>query len=283
MTAQRPILDAEEVWRRYDRTEARLSSPLSARMLELARVRPGMRVLDLATGRGEPAILAAHRVGPGGSVLGIDISEPMLAMARERASLEGLTNLELRAMDAQALQALPAASFDAVLVRWGLMYMDAPLEALIGARRALAPGGTLVAAVWVEPERVPYFTLPRRLLEKYRSVPPIDPNAPGTFRYADPERLRDDLARAELQVEHIEELEVAVMEAQTPAELVAWVRAFGLTRLLNDLPAEAQRAWEQDLVDAAEPLRTDGFIRLGGVTRIVVASRQDLATQRSPL
>jgi SAM-dependent methyltransferase len=264
MTAQRPVLGAEEVWRTYDRMEARLSAPLSERMLDLAGVGPGMRVLDLATGRGEPAIPAAHRVGPSGSVVGVDVSASMLAMARERAAHEGLTNLELRAMDAASLAGIPAASFDAILVRWGLMYMDAPVDALAGARRAMVPGGVLVAAVWAEPERVPYFTLPRRVLAAYRPLPPIDP-----------ERLHRDLRRAGLRVAHVEELEVPVMEAETAVELVAWARAFGLTRLLNDLPEHAQRSWEEDLAREAEALRTDGVIRLGGVTRIVVASRAD--------
>jgi hypothetical protein len=62
------------------------------------------------------------------------------------------------------------------------------------------------------------------------------------------------------------------MEAETSAELVAWTRAFGLTRLLNDLPEEVQQAWEAELVKETEPLRKDGPVRLGGVTRIVVAS-----------
>jgi hypothetical protein len=122
---------------------------------------------------------------------------------------------------------------------------------------------------------VAYFTLPRRLLEKYRPVPPIDPAAPGTFRYADPARLEHDLHQAGLRMVHIEELEVPVMEAQTGAELVAWTRAFGMTRLLNDLPEHHQHAWEVDLVDAAEGLREGGSVQLGGVTRIVVAVRKD--------
>jgi ubiquinone/menaquinone biosynthesis C-methylase UbiE len=273
MTDQRPIVDVEAVWRTYDRMEARLATPLSERMLVLAGVGPGQRILDLATGRGEPAILAAHRVGPRGSVLGVDVSASMLAMASERAAREGLTNLELRVMNAEALEGIPTDWFDAALVRWGLMYMDAPVAALSGARRAMAPAGKLVAAVWAEPERVPYFTLPRRLLEKYRSIPPIDPAAPGTFRYADPARLEHDLHQAGLRMVHLEELEVPVMEAQTGAELVAWTRAFGLTRLLNDLPEQDQRAWEADLIEAAEPLRKDGLVRLGGVTRIIVAVR----------
>ena len=269
---RRRVLTVEEVWRKYDRSEARLTLPVSERMVDLAGLRPGMRVLDLATGRGEPAILAAHRVTPGGYVLGIDCSASMLEMARERATMEDASNLELRALNAESLDGVPTANFHATLVRWGLMYMDLPVAALTAARHAMVPHGVLVAAVWAEPERVPYFTLPRRVLEKYRPLPQIDPDASGTFRYADPDRLYQDLSRAGFRIDRAEEMDVPVMEAETGSDLIEWARAFGLTRLLNDLPNEIQLAWENDLVRAAEPLRTDGLIRLGGVTRIVVAS-----------
>ncbi len=65
------------------------------------------------------------------------------------------------------------------------------------------------------------------------------------------------------------------MEAETAVELVAWVRAFGLNRLLCDLPEQVQRAWEDDLVKEAEHLRRDGLVKLRAVTRIVVASRAE--------
>lgn len=272
MTAQRPILSAEEVWRTYDAMEARLTAPLTERMIDLAGIRPGMHLLDLGTGRGEPAISAARRVGPSGFVLGVDVSASMLDMARQRAAREGVTNLELRVMNAEALGGIPTACFDATLARWGLMYMGSPVAALGGARRAMVPSGVLVAAVWTEPERVPYFSLPRRVLERHRPLPPIDFAAPGTFRFADPERMQRDFRDAGLRIEHVEEMEIPVMEAETAAELVAWVRAFGLTRLLNDLPEQAQAHWEEELAQEAESLRKDGFVRLGGVTRIVVAS-----------
>lgn len=271
MMTQRPLPTPEEIWRRYDDTEQRLSAPLSERMLDLADLRPGMRVLDLATGRGEPAVRAAHRVGPTGTVLGVDISETMLQMARGRADREGLSNLELRATSAESLGGIPPAHFDRTLARWGLMYLDSPVAALSAARRVMVPRGVLVAAVWAEPERVSYFTLPRRVLGKYVSLPPIDPEAPGTFRYADVGRIHRDFTAAGLTIEHVEEQEVAVMEAETGEELVAWTRAFGLTRLMNGLPEEIQRSWEAELVRAAEPLWQDGRVRLGGVTRLVVA------------
>lgn len=271
MTTQRPLLTAEEIWRTYDGVEQRLTAPVSERMLDLAELRPGMRVLDLATGRGEPAVRAAHRVGPTGKVLGVDLSEGLLRMARERAAREGLSNLDLRVMNAESLEGVPAAHFHATLARWCLMYLDSPVAALSAARRAMVPRGVLVAAVWAEPERVPYFTLPRRVLGRYVPLPPIDREAPGTFRYADAGRLHRDFAAAGFTIEHVEEQEVSVMEAETGAELVAWTRAFGLTRLLNDLPEEIQQVWEAELLKETEPLREDGLVRLGGVTRIVMA------------
>ena len=68
-STQRPVLTPEEVWREYDETELRLTAPLSERMMDLARLGPGMRVLDLATGRGEPAVRVARRVAPGNVIL----------------------------------------------------------------------------------------------------------------------------------------------------------------------------------------------------------------------
>jgi len=80
------------------------------------------------------------------------------------------------------------------------------------------------------------------------------------------------MKQSELKIEHVEELVLPVMEAETTAEVVAWVRAFGLTRLLNDLPRSAQQSWEDEIAREAEALRQDGYIRLGCTTRIVVAS-----------
>lgn len=267
----RPLLTAEEVWRRYDAVESRLTAPVSERMLDLGGLRSGMRVLDLATGRGEPALRAARRVGPEGLVVGVELSDALLEMAREKADREGLRNLKLQAANAELWEDVPAAHFHVATTRWGLMYMAAPIAALERVRRALLTNGVLVAALWAEPERVPYFTLPRRLLERYRRLPALDREAPGTFRYADLARVVRDFRDAGFTLNHVEEMDVPVFEAETAAEVVEWVRALGLTRLLNDLPEDDQQAWEKDLTRRLEQSRADGLIRLGGVTRIVRA------------
>ena len=272
VASRRVPLSEADFWEMYDQMEARLTAPLTNRMLDLADVRAGTRVLDLATGRGEPAIPAAHRVAPNGYVLGVDTSRSMLAMARARADREGVTNIELKPLDAAVPDGFPQASFDVALVRWGLMYMHAPVDALANARRAMTPGGVLVAATLAEPERCSYYELPRRILAKYRAVPPSDPACPGPFRYANVEHLRADLKAAGLRVEHVEEVVVPVVEAQTTADVVAWVKLLGLGELLDGMPPSARDAWDVEFSDALAATRSDGVVRLGSTSHIVVAS-----------
>lgn len=262
----------EEVWRKYDDAEQRLSAPLSERMLDLASLTPGMRVLDIAAGRGEPAIRAAQRIAPSGRVLGIDLSDAMLRMARERAELEGVNNLDLEVMNGEALATLPNATFDAVLARWCLMYFAQPKLALAEARRVLRLGGKMVCAVWGDPDRVSYFTLPRTILARHAPVPPIDFGVPGTFFYARAGSLEGDLTAAGFRVDCVEEFEVDVMEVRSSDELISWCRAFGLSRLLKDHSPAVVDAWERDMHSEAARRTREGVIRLGGMTRIAVAT-----------
>ena len=265
-----------EPWRVYDEIEARLSAPLSERMLDLAELRPGMRVLDLAAGRGEPGVRAARRVAPHGSVLGIDIGESVLAIGRERAAREGVTNLELRLGDAESLTGVPDESFDVATARWGLMYMRAPVEALKSTRRALRPGGVLVAALWAEPARVAWAAMPRRVLSRFREVPAldgIDPDAPGAFRYAARETIERDFGAAGFAIEHVEEIDVPVIEAADGAGIVAWVRDLGLVKEALDLSDADYAAWERGIAEEAEKGRVGDVVQVGGVSRVVVARR----------
>ncbi len=267
----RPLVSHEEIWRRYDAVEAKLTSGVSARMLDIAGLRPGMRVLDIATGRGEPAIPAAHCVGPTGSVVGVERDDRVLEMARSRARAEGLINIELRAGDAETIATLPSAHFHVATARWGLMYMSAPGAALATVRRALRGDGILIAALWAEPERVPYYTLPRSILATRRPVPAIDFESPGAFRFAHLERIERDFGHAGFAVDLVEEMAVPVFESESTADVIEWTRAMGLTRLLNELPASDQLAWEREFSTALERTREGKTIQVGGVTRIVRA------------
>jgi ubiquinone/menaquinone biosynthesis C-methylase UbiE len=135
-------------------------------MLEAAGLLPGNHVLDIAAGTGDQSILAARRVGPGGSVLATDISAEMLAIAARVAKLEGLTNITTRVMDAQQLD-LQDNAFDAVICRLALMLIPNLQPALREIRRVLKPGGKLAALVWSAPENNPLFSLPLAIVSKY--------------------------------------------------------------------------------------------------------------------
>ncbi|HZH16798.1 MAG TPA: methyltransferase domain-containing protein [Archangium sp.] len=260
--------------RRYHDMESRLTASVSERMLDLACLRPGMRVLDVASGMGEPSLRAAQRVGPSGFVLGTDLVDGMLDGAREQARALALTNIEFRAADAETLE-LPEQSFDVATVRWGLMAMPRPERALERMGWALRPSGLLVCATWAGPEQVEYASLPRRTMARYRPLPPVEPDAPGVFRFSDPEHLRTVLARGGFTMEHVESMHIPVVEAENGAGIVRWIRSFGgpVAKLAAELPPEEQRAWEEDVVRECEPYRTGGKVQLGGVTWLVVARR----------
>lgn len=263
-----------EFWRHHDAMEARLSRPLTERMLDLAGVTRGMRVLDVACGRGEPSVPAAHRVGPEGRVLGVDLVEGVLEMARERARREGLDNIAFQVADAEALP-VGEGTFDVATLRWGLMYMREPERALASIHRALKPGGALVIASWAEPARVPWASLARRILERYREVPAL-PGAdePGVFRHADPARLEAALTRTGFAVQASEEQEVPIVEAHDASDIVKWIQALGgpVMKLVSELPEPQQRAWEAELLSELEKSRAEGKVTLGGVTRLTLGT-----------
>jgi ubiquinone/menaquinone biosynthesis C-methylase UbiE len=131
----------------YERYWARQLEPAQALMLTLAALRPGERVLDVACGTGLIAFPAAHAVGPGGAVVGTDISEQMVTTLRALAARRNAVNLTAERMDAEDLR-LPDATFDVTLCALGLMYFPDPRAAVQEMIRVLRPGGRIAVAVW---------------------------------------------------------------------------------------------------------------------------------------
>ncbi len=169
--------------------------PVSQTMLDLVALKPGDRVLDLASGIGEPAALAAERVGPEGHVLATDLAPTMVALGRARVDRLGLTNIEFRQMDASAPD-LPDGGFDVVLCRWGLMFIDDLEVTLTRLHDLLAPGGRLAIAVWGPPEEVPAISLAGRILRRELDLAPPAEDAATPFDLADIAALTRKLAAA---------------------------------------------------------------------------------------
>src|SRR5215469_4283300 len=182
-------------WRRRWAAFEQGAQPLSDRMMNLAHVAPGQRVLDVATGIGEPAMTAARQVGPSGSVVAIDQAPQMLAVARERMQAAGIQTVEFIEGDAEAVT-LPLDSFDAVVCRWGLAFFHNPVGTLARLRNSLVPGGWLAVAVWGEPSQVPIISLPFSVFSRELSQPPSPPSGPNPVALSEPTRLEQALRDA---------------------------------------------------------------------------------------
>jgi enediyne biosynthesis protein CalE5 len=159
---------------------------VSLRLLELAEVRPGHTILDIATGYGEPAVSAAQCVGGQGYVLAIDSSPHMLEIAKERSTALGFQNITFKEIDIEEL-VLPSSFFDVAVCRWGLMFLSNLNTVLKKIYDALFPGGRFAAAVWSHPSKVPLISLPMDIITREigSQIPQTQQTTLGPFSLSD--------------------------------------------------------------------------------------------------
>jgi ubiquinone/menaquinone biosynthesis C-methylase UbiE len=261
-------------WKRWWRTFEQGAQHLSDRMVQLAELEPGQRVLDIGTGIGEPALTAARRVGPTARVVATDISERMLEIARERAAALGLENVDFLEGDAEALD-LPNASFDVVLCRWTLMFLPDPAAALRVMWRMLRPDGRLAVAVWGPAEMVPMVTVTMDVLLPALGLSPPPSDQPGMFRYADAGRLVHALRQAGFTDVRVEPVTVTL--EWPSAEAYTRLRqdtAAVTVALLSQLTRERRAQVLNDITTAAGSYATpQGTIRMANLSPCGVARR----------
>jgi len=185
-------------WKTWWETIERGAQKVSNKLVELAEIKPGDRVLDIATGIGEPAVTAARKVMPNGKVIAIDISRQMLEVARTRAKSLGLDGImEIRESDGEKIDLQDStAKFDAILSRWGLMFFPNLSAALVKIREMLVTNGRLSAAVWSAPSKVPWLDLAFTTVRKMIDAPAPPPATPGPFALADVESLKQSFSQA---------------------------------------------------------------------------------------
>ena len=262
-------------WRRYDEQLMRNSAPVTEMLLELAQVAPGKRVLDVACGTGEPALPAAKMVGPSGFVVATDMAAEMVEVAREKASAQGVVNVEFRVVDGEEL-GVALASFDAVTCRWGMMFMPEPLKFLYQAHEALKQGGRIAAAVWGPPERNPFITLPMATVRKYVEVPAQDPSAPGgIFSLADRSKLEFIFEQAGFGDIRVEAFELPMAIWDSGYEYWQFCTAImgPLRALLETLPKPLRDQIGEEVATAAGGGDPNGSVSLAGYPLLVSARK----------
>jgi SAM-dependent methyltransferase len=262
---------AAGAWHAWGPAIERWLGPATERMLDMAEVRPGDRVLDVAAGAGGQSLAAARRVGPTGRVLATDIAPAILRRAAAEARAAGLANVETRTMDGEDLGAVEEGSFDGAISRVGLIYFPDRAAALAGIRRALRPGGRVGLIVYSTPERNAFFSIPVGIIRRRAELPPPLPGQPGPFSLGAAGVLAAELEEAGFRGIRVEAVGAPVLMASA-ADCVRFEReSFGaLHQMLAGLtPAEREEAWDEIAEELARFEGEDGF---AGPCELLVAA-----------
>ncbi|MCA1577340.1 MAG: class I SAM-dependent methyltransferase [Acidobacteria bacterium] len=182
-------------WQKHNATIRTMFAPLTAAMIEEAGITGGRKVLDVAGGPGEPSLTIAETVGPAGSVMCTDAVAEMVAAAETEAKRRGLTNVAFRQCLADSLP-FDDNSFDAVVSRLGVMFFPDVPAALREMLRVLKPQGALCFAIWGKNELNPFTFCVQNVISRYVEMPPVGPDDPGAFRFAESGKLAGLLAQA---------------------------------------------------------------------------------------
>ena len=230
-------------WRRWHPILTAWWRGVTDLLIDWAEPEPGMRVLDLASGTGEPALSLAPRVGPDGLVTATDVIPEMVGIAAENAERQGIANMRFAEADAGALP-FPDASFDRVTCRFGVMYFPDVPGALREMRRVLRPGGRAVFAVWGPLEQIDYLTSTLSVLLRYHPSPPPPPDSetPHPLKFARSGTLSAALRAAGFAEVREETRIVPLPWPGTPEEFLGYIRSDMVTfdRLLLQLPRARQ-------------------------------------------
>jgi ubiquinone/menaquinone biosynthesis C-methylase UbiE len=261
--AQRQQWDkAATGWEKWSELIDRGAGAISERLVELAGVEPGSRVLDVAAGYGEPSLTAARVAGPEGSVVATDISAGMLAYGRQRAAAAGLENIEFVESDAAGLD-YPEDSFDAALSRWGIIFEPDGEAAAGRVRGFLKPGARMAISSWGPPERVPFLAIPMRTAMQRLDVPPPPPETPGPLSRPTPEALGGLLEAAGFSDVEVKEAEV-IMEWESAEEFTTFVKEIAppISALIDPQPQDVQdETWSAITEAIREIAEDDGSIK----------------------
>lgn len=252
-------------WRRWSQQIDESAGHVSERLVELAGVEPGSRVLDVAAGYGEPSLTAARKAGHEGSVVATDISAEMLAYGRERAAAAGLENIEFVESDAASLE-FPESAFDAAVSRWGIIFEPDGEAAAARVRGFLRPDARMAISSWGPPDRVPFLAIPMRTAIQLLELEPPPPGTPGPLSRPTPEAIGGLLEGGGFSDVEVEEAEVA-FEWESPEEFTTFVREIAppITAMLAPHPQEVQDETWAAITEAVRDEAGDGPVRLASL------------------
>ena len=264
---------ASKGWRDWHELIDTATHGVSERMVEMATIENGDRVLDVAAGYGEPSLTAARVVGPEGRVVATDISAGMLEYGRERAAEAGLEQVEFVEADAASLD-FAEQSFDAALSRWGVIFEPEGEAALARIRAFLKPGAKMAISSWGAPERVPMLSIPMKTAMERLDVPPPPPGTPGPLSRPSPEAIGGLLEGGGFSGVETDEMELS-MEWDSAEDFTRFVKEIAppVTAMLQPHPADVQEETWAAITEAAEKQTDeDGRLRMSNLALMAAGS-----------
>jgi len=267
---RRDWIEGAAVWERWEPQLLYSLAAVDPHLVRALDVRPRQRVLDFGCGSGEPALAIAPLVAPG-SVVGLDLSPAMLAIARRRAKLRGVRNVRFRRGDIARIRI--AGSFDRAVARYGLMFVDDIPLALARLRRLLKPRGRIALAVWGPADRNPWYVVRARAARPFLTEPPPDPeHVPGPLRLARPGLLPRLLRGAGFR--NVQARGVSAPLVYRGEEEYVESSAQGALRVLHDsLSRRRQVELSRRLARGIRPFRDGALLRIPGFAWVVSARR----------
>ncbi len=251
-------------------------SQLGLLTMQRAAVQLGEQVLDVGCGCGQTSLELAERVGPRGSVLGVDISTPMLARARERQNERGFKSLTFLQADAQTHR-FESARFDLLFSRFGVMFFENPAAAFANLHTAVRPGGRLCFVCWQALDKNEWARVPLAAATKHVPLPaPASPDAPGPFAFANPDRVQKLLESGGFTEVKLEshQAELTMGGATTINEAVDFTLEIGpIARLLADVSTDIRAHVVEELRVVLAPYAKGNGVSLSGAVWIVTARR----------
>jgi SAM-dependent methyltransferase len=263
-----------EHWVAYQARYDRLNGGFGDRVVEVLSPRPGERVLDVGCGNGALSLPIGPLVAPDGSVVGLDISGPMLAMATSRARSADLENVRFEQGDAQ-VHALPEAGFDAMVSRFGVRFFDDPHATFTNLARSLRPGGRVVFACWQALGANEWLMVPVTAALAHVPMPDLgELGGPGPFSLVDRDRIRSLLEGVGLADVAVEDFRCPMPLGPTVEDTVEFMRGTDMAAtLMADVSGEAARAAWDAVRAALVPYAGRDGVALGGAAWIVTATK----------
>ncbi len=268
--------EAGQRWAERDDLMARLLAPLADALLDHAGIEGSQRALDIGCGGGSQSLALAQRLGADASVLGVDVSTPLLEVARRKIDSEGSGHARLDFLLADAADyAFEPASFDLLFSRFGVMFFTDPEMAFRNLRQALRPDGRLVFCCWQSLADNDWVRIPLQAALQHLPAPVmLDPSEPGPFAFADADRVRRILQSSGFSAIDIHSHRPRINFGESPSVLdsAREITMIGpVSRLMAEQPAETLEAVFTSVAAALEPFYQQGQVSLPGAVWFVSA------------